>query len=173
MHPLSLVIVVLSFLSALPAKAEMTLAELQVAARALSFMERPLGGTVRIGIIYIPGDAASERAADSVMHLLGGGLKAGNLVFTPVRVPVDAAGTALVDMFFLPDGLGDRISPVTAAAAKRKLVCLTLDIAQVEKGSCAMGVQSKPKVRIYVNRAAATASKSSFVAVFLMMVSEL
>ena len=174
MRRLSLVgLALLVFFAAQPANAEITVADLQIAARALSFMERPLGGTVRVGIIYIPGDAASEREADAVVQLLGGGLNAGNLLVTPVRVAPDAAGTAPVDLFFLPGGLRDRTGPVSAAAAKRKLVCLTVDIAQVEKGSCAVGVQSTPKVRIYVNRAAAIASKSSFVTVFLMMVSEL
>jgi hypothetical protein len=156
-----------------PAKAEMTIADLQIAARALSFMERPLSGTVRMGIVYIPGDAASEAEAESAVQLLGSGLKAGNLLFTPVRVALKNASTAAVDLFFLTDGMGDRSAPVAAAAEKRKLVCVTLDISQVEKGACVLGIQSKPKVRIFVSRAAALASKSSFVTVFLMMVSEI
>ena len=169
----ALVLGLLSVLFSLPAKGEMTIAELQIAARALSFMERPLSGTVRMGIIYVPGDAASEHEADRVAQLLGSGLKAGNLLFTPVRVPVGEAGTAPVDLFFLPDGIADRTGPVSAASEKRKLVCLTLDIAQVEKGACVLGIQSNPKVRIYVSRAAAIASKSTFATVFMMMVSEI
>jgi hypothetical protein len=79
----------------------------------------------------------------------------------------------VVDLFFLTDGMGDRSAPVAAAARSRKLLCVTRDISQVEKGACVLGVQSQPKVRIFVSRAAALASKSSFVTVFLMMVSEL
>ena len=41
--------------------------------------------TVRMGIIYIPGDAASEAEAERAVQLLGSGLKAGNLLFTPVH----------------------------------------------------------------------------------------
>ena len=170
---LALLFGLLAFLVALPAQAEMTVTDLQIAARALSFMERPLSGTVRMGIVYIPGDTASEAEAESAVQLLGSGLKAGNLFFTPVRVAVKDASTAVVDLFFLPDGTGDRSAPVAAAAEKRKLVCVTLDISQVEKGACVLGVQSKPKVRIFVSRAAAIASKSPFVTVFLMMVSEI
>ena len=150
----------------------MTVTDLQIAARALSFMERPLSGTVRMGIVYAPGDAASEAEADSAVQLLGSGLRAGNLLFMPVRVALKDASTA-VDLYFLPDGMGDKSAVVAAAAEKRKLVCVTLDISQVEKGACVLGVQSKPKVRIFVSRAAALATKSSFVTVFLMMVSEI
>ena len=49
----------------------MTIADLKIAARALSFLERPLSGTVRMGIVYIPGDAASEAEADRAVRLLG------------------------------------------------------------------------------------------------------
>ena len=52
-------------------------------------------------------------------------------------------------------------------------MCFTLDITQVEKGACVLGIQSNPKVRIYVSRAAAIASKSTFATVFMMMVSEI
>ena len=113
-----LVLGLLSVLFSLPAKGEMTIAELQIAARALSFMERPLSGTVRMGIIYVPGDAASEHEADRVAQLLGSGLKAGNLLFTPVRVSVGEAGAAPVDLFFLPDGIADRTGAVSAASKK-------------------------------------------------------
>jgi len=155
-----------------PAHAQMTMADLQIAARALSFMEHPLSGTVRLGIIYVPGDEASIRQADDVARLLGSGLKVGNLTITPVRVPVDQAGTAPVDLFFLPEGIGNQALPVSAASRKRKLTCITLDIKQVENGFCVLGVQSLPKVRIYVNRAASNACNASFVTVFLMMVTE-
>jgi ABC-type uncharacterized transport system substrate-binding protein len=155
-----------------PAHAEMTVTDLQIAARALSFMEHPLTGTVRLGIIYVPGDETSIREADQVVSLLGDGLHVGNLTMTPVRVPVDKAGTAPVDLFFLPVGIGNEAQKVSAAAKKRKLTCFTLDIKQVENGACVLGIESQPKVRIYVNQAAADASNSSFVTVFLMMVTE-
>ncbi len=165
---LGIVLVLMAF----PARADMTVTDLQIAARALSFMEHPLSGTVRVGIIYVPGDQASIREADQVVKLLGDGLNVGNLTMTPVRVPVDKAGTAPVDLFFLPEGIGNEAQQVSAAAKKRKLTCFTLDIKQVENGSCVLGVQSQPKVRIFVNQAASAASNSSFVTVFLMMVTE-
>lgn len=169
---LASVVGLLVVLSAFPARAQMTLTDLQIAARALSFMQHPLSGTVRLGIIYVPGDEASVREADNVEKLLGSGLRVGNLTITPVRVPVSQAGTAPVDLFFLPEGIGNRALPVSAASRKRKLTCITLDISQVENGTCVVGVQSRPKVRIYVNRAASNASNSSFATVFLMMVTE-
>jgi hypothetical protein len=115
---LALLLGLLAVSLAFPAKAQMTITDLQIAARALSFMERPLSGTVRMGIVYIPGDAASEAGAESTVQLLGSGLKAGNLLFTPVRVAVKDAGAAAVDLFFLTDGMGERSAPVAAAAEK-------------------------------------------------------
>jgi hypothetical protein len=110
----------LALFVALPAKAQMTITDLQIAARALSFMERPLSATVRMGIVYVPGDAASEAEADSAAQLLGNGLKAGNLLFTPVRVALKDASTAEVDLYFLPDGMGDRSAAVARRSGKKK-----------------------------------------------------
>eukprot|EP01035_Chromulina_nebulosa_P014989 gene14989-19844_t len=98
-------------LLAVPATAEVTPAELQLAARALGFLERPLSGVVRLGIVFVPGDARSVQAADALQVLLGGGLKAGNLTFSPVLVRTDQVAGAAVDAFFLPDGLGERARP--------------------------------------------------------------
>jgi hypothetical protein len=152
--------------------AGVTPVDLQVAARALSFLERPLSVNVRLGILYVSGDDQSVRAADAVVNLLGDGMKAGNLLLRPVVVSVDHAMTAQVDAFFLPDGMGDRARQVAEATAKKKIPCFTLDIPQVEAGNCVMGVRVLPKVQIYVNRAAATASDTAFVSVFRMMITE-
>ena len=42
-----------------PAHAEVTPVDLQIAARALGFMERPLSGNVRLGIVFDPADQRS------------------------------------------------------------------------------------------------------------------
>jgi hypothetical protein len=154
------------------AQADVTPTDLQIAARALSFMEKPPSGNIRLGIIYIPGDDHSIREADSVAKLLGSGLRAGNLEFIPVLVGIDAAVSAPVDLFFIPEGIGDRAREVSSATAARKLACITVDITQVEDGRCVLGVRALPKVRIYINRAAAVNSGTSFVSVFRMMVTE-
>ena len=159
-------------LAAAPARGEVTQADLQLAARALSFMEKPLTGTVRLGVVYIPGDDQSLRDADAVVRVLGASLKAGSLVFKPAAVSIDQATSAPVDAFFLPDSLGSRARKILAATERKHVPCITLDIAQVRNGTCVLGVQVVPKVQIYVSRSAAASSGISFVAVFRMMVTE-
>jgi len=155
-----------------PVQADVTQADLQIAARALSFMERPLSGTVRLGVVYNPGDSRSIQSADAVVAMLGTGLKVGNLVLVPVRVAVEQAAVAQVDAYFLLDGLGDRARPISEATEKKKIPCFTLDLAQVQNGLCALGVQVEPKVQIYANRAAAARSDTTFVSMFRMMITE-
>jgi hypothetical protein len=159
-------------LFAAPARAQLNLTDLQLTARVLGFMEKPLTGTVRLGIVYIPDDVQSVQSADAIVALVGGGLKAGNLLFTAVRVPINEVATAQIDAFFLPDGLGSQAGPIAAATEKMKVPCITLDVVQVQNGTCSLGVQVIPKVQIYVNRAAAANSDTTFVSVFRMMITE-
>ncbi len=166
------VAVALLSLIATPIHAEVTQMDLQIAARALSFMEKPLTGNVRLGVVYRPGDAQSIRRADAVAKLLGDGLTVGNVTFRPVTVNIDQAITAPVDAFFLPDGLGAGAAKISEATAKRKVPCITLDLPQVEAGYCVLGVKVDPKVQIYLNRAAAAQSDTRFASVFLMMITE-
>ncbi len=155
-----------------PAHAEVTPVDLQIAARALGFMERPLSGNVRLGVVYDPAEDGSMANADAVVTSLGARLKAGNLVFEPVAVNIDAALIAPVDVLFLPDGVEDRGMKIARATAQRRLPCITLNVSEVQSGNCVLGIQVDPKVRIYVNRAAAAASDITFVSVFRMMVTE-
>jgi len=165
--------VVLVVLTQTAAQANVTKVDLQIAARALSFMERPLSGTVRLGIVFNPRDTSSVQSADALVSMLGSGLKVGNLVFAPVRVALDQVATAQVDAFFLVDGLGDRARPISEATERKKIPCFTIDLEQVRNGTCALGVQVEPKVQIYVNRGAAARSDTTFVSLFRMMIIEL
>jgi ABC-type uncharacterized transport system substrate-binding protein len=154
--------------------AEVTPTDLQVAARALSFMERPLAGAVRVGILYAPESPRSVREAEALRELLGNGMKAGKLELRPSLVKVREAATADVDLFFLTEF----VAPAEAAAAAAKIAgskrpCVTTDIAQVESGACLMGVRSTPKVQIVVNRAAAKDSGVAFATVFRVMITEI
>jgi hypothetical protein len=159
-------------LFAASARADVTQLDLQIAARALSFMERPLSGDVRLGIVFAPGDNDSIRSADAVVKLLGGGMKVGDVTFKPVAVNIHQAKSASVDAFFLPDGMGALATEVAAATEEKKVPCITLDVTQVEAGTCVLGLRLLPKVQIYINRSAAASSNTMFVSVFRMMVTE-
>jgi hypothetical protein len=161
------------FALATPVRADVTTTDLQVIARALSFMERPLSGSVNVGIVHVPGNPASLRQAQAIQSTMGRGLRVGNLVMQPVLVPLDNAATANVDLFLLAEHVGPAAKGLSEIAANRRVPCVTLDIAQVRDSSCAVGVRSRPRVEIIVNRAAASNSGVSFATAFRMMITEL
>ncbi len=156
------------------ARADVTAKDVQVMARALGFTEKPPTGDVNIGIVFAPGNPQSAKEAADLQALLGSGLKAGNLTLKPVMVKVDELGTAGdVGAFLLTEGVGADASKVGDATKAKQKPCMTVDIAQVQSGACAMGIKSEPKVEIVVNKAAAAASGVSFGAAFRMMITEL
>ena len=155
------------------ARAQFTQNDLQIAGRALGFLEKPLSGDVKAGIVYAPGDPRSVAEADALKTLLGEGLRVGNVRLIPILVPVADLSRADVALFFLTAGIADAdTKSVTAAAVAKHAPCITTDLAQVRAGVCAMGVRAQPKVEIYVNRAAAASTNLAFSAVFRMMITE-
>jgi hypothetical protein len=157
-----------------PARAEVTAADVQVAARALSFVSNPLKGPVRVGIVYAAGNPKSVQQAQSLRSMLGNGLRVGNLELRPVLVKsTDVAGTD-VDLFFLTEFMTVEETPRRLGNRTRQsILCVTTDIAQVRRGACVMGVRSRPKVEVFVNQASATANDVSFSTVFRVMITEL
>ena len=155
------------------ARAQFTLNDLQIAGRALGFLEKPLSGDVKAGIVYAPDDPRSVAEADALKGLLGQGLRVGNVRLVPVLVPVAELSRAGVALFFLTTGMTDADTKlVTAAAVAKRTPCITTDLSQVRAGVCAMGVRSQPKIEIFVNRAAAATTNLAFSAVFRMMITE-
>ena len=158
---------------AAPVGAEVTATDLQVAARALSFMEDPLRGVVQVGILYEPGSPRSVRQAQELERLLGGGLRAGALELRPQLVELERAAHAGVEIFFLTEYVDSAAALAADLGAAKGRPCVTLDLEQVRSGACLMGVRSKPKIEIVVNRAAAQASGIAFATVFRVMITEI
>jgi ABC-type uncharacterized transport system substrate-binding protein len=146
---------------------------MQIIARALSFMSRPLSGDVSVGIAYAPGNSQSAHEAATVQKILSGGLRVGNLSLKPVPLPAGDLGGAKVDVLFLTAGLNSEAQAIVAASRARHIPCVTTDLAQVKSGICTMGVRSQPRVEILVNRAAAAADGTAFSTVFRMMITEI
>jgi hypothetical protein len=158
---------------AVPASAEVTARDLQVAGRALGFVQNPPRGIMRVGIVYSAGVSPSFEQAKLVADILGTGLRAGNVDLRPVLVDVRNALTADVDLFYLTEHLDPAQTPLAGICATRGTPCITTDLAQVQAGICAIGIRSQPKVEIIVNRAAASASGVSFATAFRMLITEL
>jgi len=155
--------------AAAPLGAEVTPTDLQIAARALSFMEKPLTGVLRVGIVYAPDSPRSRRQAEDIEKLLGAGLKSGNVEMRPTLVSLADVGHANVDFYFMTEFVGS--NPALALLKNRP--CVTTDLEQVRSGTCLMGVRSSPRVEIVVNRAAAQESGISFATIFRVMITEI
>ena len=145
--------------------------EVHIAVRALSFMEKPPVGEVRVGIVYMPGNPQSAAEADQLKQMLGDGFRSGNLTLVPVMVKIGEVANASVAVLFLTDGVG-AAAEVSAAAKARRIPCVTFDITQVSGGACAMGVRTEPRIEILVNRAAAADSGVAFSTAFKMLITE-
>ncbi len=157
--------------AAMNAMAAVSESDLQIAARALSFMTNAPVGTVRVGIVFNPANPQSTADAAQLEQLMAGGLRVGNVTLQPIQVPIDQVGGAQVGLFFLTEGTGPagRLSEV---ANLKKLPCVSFDLAQVRSGACAIGIHSGPRVEILVNRAAAESSGVSFSTAFRMLITE-
>ena len=154
------------------ARAQFSLSDLQIAGRALGFLDKPLQGEVAAAIVYSPANPQSVREAESLRELLGDGLKVGNVTLRPVLVPVADVERAPAALLLLTDGVGD-VQRIAAAARFRRIPCITTDFAMVKSGECAIGITSRPKIEILVNRNTATDTHLSFSAVFRMMITEI
>jgi hypothetical protein len=160
-------------LSSAPAWAEVTANDMQIAGRALSFLQKPLTGEVILGIVYAPEIPQSVREAENLLSVLGARLKVGNIVLKPALVKLDEAARADVGLLFLAPGVGTDAKKVAEVIRTRRIPCITTDIAQVRAGFCTMGITSRPKVEILVNRVSAASSAIAFSAVFRIMITEI
>lgn len=164
---------VLLSLSPLAAIADTSDKDLQVATRALGFLDPALAGTVTTAIVYDKGNAASQAEAQKIVAAFGAGLAAKGATLKPKLVDVDQIGQmGDAKVVVLTSGLGGKQAGIFAEAAKRGAVTVSTDMACVNSGKCVVGVASAPKVEIVISKAAREASKVKFAAAFLMMVKE-
>jgi hypothetical protein len=159
--------------AAAPVLADVTRTDVQVAARALSFISNPLSGPVSVGILYAGGNSRSTREAESLQRLLEGGYRIGAVELSPVLVELGDAGRADVDLFFLTEHVPAGLVPVLTDGSGIRALCVTTDLEQVRIGACTIGVRSRPKVEVFVSSAAAKASDITFSTVFRVMITEL
>jgi hypothetical protein len=160
-------------LAGMPAHADMTKTDVQVAARALSFVSDPLGGTVRVGLVYARSSPRSVREAERLRTILADGLRIGAVELRPVLIETAGVAGADVDLFFLTEHMAATETPNLPGNNRPPILCITTDIEQVRSGACVMGVRSQPKVEVFVNRASAAASGITFSTVFRVMITEL
>jgi hypothetical protein len=154
------------------AHAEFSLSDLQIAGRALGFLDKPVQGQVTAGIVYSPASSQSTREAEALKDMIGDGLRIGNVTLKPVLISIADVQHSTVALLLLTGGVDDA-APLADAARAKRIPCITTDLAKVKSGSCAIGVRSQPKIEILVNRNAAAGSDLKFSAVFRMMITEM
>ena len=155
------------------ALAQVTAKDVQVAGRVLGFLDPPLTGNVQLGIVYDPSVPASVADEQALLGILGSGLQVAGVNLIPVPVPLASLGTAQVTALFLTSGLGASAAQAGNAAAAKKIICITADLAATQSGACAVAVQTEPKVNITVNKATAAQSGVNFASAFMLMVTEI
>ncbi|KQY35015.1 hypothetical protein ASD38_00095 [Caulobacter sp. Root487D2Y] len=120
--------------------------DVQVAGRALTFLENGPTGKAVLGVVFDPSKPASvaEKNAASAV-----------------------SGVSGVAALYVTTGVN-----VGAAAKAKKLITIGSDVSCATSGACVMSVSADPKVEIVVNRAAAAAVGAVFKAAFRMMIRE-
>lgn len=142
--------------------------DVQVAGRALSFLENGPTGKVMLGVVFDPSKPASVAEKNAVMAAIGGGMSAGAVTLTAKPVEASAvSGVSGVVALYVTAGVN-----VGAAAKAKKLITIGSDPSCAASGACVMSVSADPKVEIVVNRAAAAAVGAVFKAAFRMMIRE-
>jgi hypothetical protein len=173
MRPGVCALIISSALAALPASAEVSDTTLLVAARALSFLQHPPQGEVIVGIVYQPGNSQSALEARQLNAAMEYGFRAGTLVLRPRLIRLEDLASSGVGLYFLTSDLGNAAVSLAQLNRSRHIPCVTVDLAQVRDGNCAMGVRALPRVEILVNRAAAAATGMTFSEAFRVMITEL
>jgi hypothetical protein len=146
--------------------------DLQVAGRALAFLENGPTGRAVLGVVFDPAKPGSVAEKNAVMAAIGGGYSAGAVTLVGKPIEADAVGgVSGVSALYLPSGVN--YGAVGAEAKSKKLVTISGGSACVQSGACVMGVTTEPKVEITVNRSAAAAVGAVFKAAFRMMIKEI
>ena len=158
--------------SAGPVHAEIKRTDVLVATRAIGFISKFHGGDLRVGIVVAPESPQSVEDGNQLKAIFGTEMAIGNNMLKPVMLRTDQVANADVGLFFLTEGTGAAASRVASASKARKIPCITFDLAQVKSGACTIGVQSQPKIEIFVNRKAAAESNTIFSSVFRLMITE-
>lgn len=154
------------------ASAQMTHNNALAGARALSFLQPALSGSVTAAIVYQPGDASSEAEAQAIEHALGDGLAIGALTLKPKMVSADAlGGLAGAKVAFVTRAANYRL--VASAAVQRSIITISSDPLCAQAGLCVISISPGSKVQIVVSKAACQASRIKFGAAFLMLVKEI
>lgn len=111
--------------------------DLQIAVRALTFLEKAPSGSAVMGVVFDPSKPGSVAEKNAVMAALGGGYSAGGLTVTGKAIEAGSVGSASgVTALFVTTGVA--YSAVGAAAKGKNLITIGSDTACATSGGCAI-----------------------------------
>jgi hypothetical protein len=155
------------------AAAEFSPKDGQVLGRTLGFVGDGMSGVAVVGIVFVPGDPASRREAESIKAVIGDDMPAGRVRLRARLVPVtQLADIAGIQALYVTGGLAASMDLVTGAAQRLHVPTVSTDIGCVESGACVVGFASEPMVQIIVDRSAAERTGVRFLQAFRMLVRE-
>jgi hypothetical protein len=140
--------------------------DLQVAARAVGFINGLPRGAIDVAVVDGPG-------ADAVLAAMGTGVSAGGVTLSPRRVSLNLLAASGARVIIVPEGQTTSHPAIAAAAVRLRAVTLSTDMACVRAGYCVIGVTAQPRVEIVVSRRAARAAHVSFAQAFRVMFREI
>jgi len=144
--------------------------EIQILARALSFLDPPLAGESVVAIAYAAGNPDSRRDAEALAAEIGSTLRVGGAVLTPRVVESTALAGSRFALVITAQGAASAV--VIEAARAQHALCVTADLAAVRTGTCSMAIHSDPRVEIFINHEAVSQAGLSFATAFRIMVHE-
>lgn len=144
-----------------------------VIGRILSFIEPGNTGDVDLGIVFAPGVAASEREAQALAALIGGGLPAGRVVLHARLIPLDhIARAANVAGLFLTRSLPPDDQAVAMAARHLRVPTISHCFECVRTARCTVGFTTEPTIRIAISDRSAEADGVIFTTAFRLLVKQ-
>lgn len=152
------------------AAASLSAQDMQVLGRALAFLQPPPRGG-GIAVVFAHDNAASRQDAETIVALLGDGLRSGGSLLRPMLR--DSASLAAGGFSVLVAAEAANGEAVLAASRANHALCVTGDLAAVQAGACTMAIRSAPRVEVVISHAAAAAAGIEFVAAFRLMVREI
>jgi len=155
------------------ASADVTDADLNAGARALSFLDtRPHDGTIAVGVVYSTaasdGKAVAQRVADRLSDLSG----PNTARFQPTLVPIETLSELPehLDVLYVMPGLSDSAAAIIQVARQRHLLTISSDPACLETKFCVLMVRVERRVEIVLDTALADAVGAHFPSVFMILV---
>lgn len=152
-------------------RAEASLRDMTVMARAMAFLESPPSGLAVVGIAFPRASEEGEREAGRLAAAFGDGLRSGRAILIGRPVPIeDLSGQRFAAVLLTTAALPH--AREAAAVAGRGVLTVATDRAPVDAGIIMLAIRAEPQVEIIANRAAAAAAGIRFATAFRMLIQE-